>query len=68
MGLVGGDDEVVGFVVLEYQLYCFDVVAGEILVLMSFEVFQSELVLEFQFDLSGGMGDFVSYEMFVLMG
>ncbi len=62
MALPGGDDVVLGLVLLEHQPHGLDVVAGEAPVALGVEVAQVELVLEAELDAGGGPGDLAGDE------
>ena len=62
VGLAGGDDVVVGLVLLEHQPHRLDVVAGEAPVALGVQVAQEQLVLQALLDAGGGAGDLAGDE------
>ena len=57
MGLSGGDDVIVGPVLLEHQPHRLDVVPGEAPVALRLEIAEVELLLEAELDPGGRAGD-----------
>ena len=62
VGLSGGDDVVVGPLLLEHQPHRLDVIAGESPVAFRLEIAEEELVLEAELDPGGRPGDLPGHE------
>jgi len=64
VGFAGGDDEVLGFFLLEHEVHGFDVITCEAPVAFGVEVAHEEFVLQAELDAGGGAGDFAGDEGF----
>ena len=63
VGLAGGDDVVVGLVLLQHQPHRLHVVAGVAPVALGVEVAQHEVVLQAELDAGHGVGDLAGHEL-----
>lgn len=67
-GLAGGDDIIIGRVLLEHHPHHFDIVASVAPVAFGIEVAQEDFVLQTHFDSAYGAGDFAGDEGFASAG
>ena len=63
VGLAGGDDVVVGLVLLQHQPHRLDVVAGVAPVALGVEVAEHDLVLQPELDAGDRVGDLAGHEL-----
>ena len=68
VGFVGGDDIVVGLILLEHEPHGFDVFGGVSPVTLGIEVAEVEVFLAAEFDGGDGAGDFAGDESFAAAG